>query len=203
MDSIENNKTILLVEDNLAQIRLVQEVLKGTEMLRNLAVVRNGIDAMTYLRNEGEYVKASRPAIVLLDLNMPKKDGRELLAEIKIDPNLKSIPVLVLTTSNKQDDVRWCYDSHANCYIRKSGNLESLFNCFQKIERFWFDTATLPPFPKQMKANQQRIEKLESENNLLQQENYQLKEEIQDVKNQLQQVEHKLDLILDMLQNKL
>ena len=203
MDSIKQNQTILLIEDNIAQIRLVQEVLKGTQMLRNLAVVRNGIEAMTYLRNEGEYARASRPAIVLLDLNMPKKDGRELLMEIKTDPHLRSIPVLVLTTSNKQDDVRWCYDAQANCYIRKSGNLEHLFNCFRKIERFWLDTATLPPFPKEIKVNPQRMKNLESQNDQLKQDNYQLKQEIEDVKNQLRQVDDKLDLILEMLNKQL
>ena len=137
-------KTILLVEDNLADIRLIQEAFKGTAAQVEVVVVRDGIAAMSYLRQEGEYLNATLPDLVLLDLNLPKKDGREVLAEIKADPQLKRIPVVILTTSLNEEDVFNSYDLHVNCYIVKSRNLTQLFKTVRGIEEFWLGTATLP-----------------------------------------------------------
>ena len=138
------DKIILLVEDNRADIRLIQEALKNSSVPHQVMSVRNGVDAMAYLRQEGEYASALRPDLVVLDLNLPKKDGREVLAEIKVDPNLKRIPVVVLTTSRNEDDIQQSYDLHVNCYITKSRNLSELFKIVKGIEEFWLSTATLP-----------------------------------------------------------
>jgi chemotaxis family two-component system response regulator Rcp1 len=140
----EKPKIIFLVEDNKADIRLIEEVLKDSLVSHQLITVRNGVDAMAFLRKEGEYADAPRPDLVLLDLNLPKKDGREVLAEIKQDPNLKRIPVVVLTTSHNQDDIFYSYDLHVNCYITKSRNLTELFQIVKGIEDFWLSTVTLP-----------------------------------------------------------
>jgi len=137
-------KTIFLVEDNKADIRLIQEVLKNSSLPHEVITVRDGMDAMAYLRKEGEYASASRPDLILLDLNLPKKDGREVLAEIKSDPNLKRIPVIVLTTSRNEDDIFHSYDLHVNSYITKSRNLNELFKIVKSIEDFWLATVTLP-----------------------------------------------------------
>jgi two-component system, chemotaxis family, response regulator Rcp1 len=132
-------KTILLVEDNRGDIRLIQEALKC-----EVVVTRDGMDAMSYLHQEGEYTNVSLPDLVLLDLNLPKKDGREVLAEIKADPKLKHLPVVVLTTSLNEEDIANSYDLHVNCYIAKSRNLPQLFKIVRGIEEFWLETATLP-----------------------------------------------------------
>jgi chemotaxis family two-component system response regulator Rcp1 len=137
-------KTIFLVEDNRGDIRLIQEVLKSTDTLCDVVVARDGMEAMNYLRQHGEYVDAVQPDLILLDLNLPKKDGREVLAEIKADPTLKHIPVVVLTTSRNEEDICRSYDLHVNCYISKSRNLSQLFKIVQGIEKFWLKTATLP-----------------------------------------------------------
>jgi chemotaxis family two-component system response regulator Rcp1 len=145
--SVETEKThkiIFLVEDNKADIRLIQEALKTSSLPHQVVTVRDGMDAMAYLRQEGEYANAARPDLILLDLNLPRKDGREVLAEIKSDPNLKRIPVVVLTTSKNEDDIFHSYDLHVNCYITKSRNLPQLFQIVKGIEEFWFSTATLP-----------------------------------------------------------
>ncbi|MEH2362423.1 response regulator [Nostoc sp.] len=135
---------IFLVEDNKADIRLIQEALKNSSVPHEVVTVRDGIDAMAYLRKEGEYANASRPDLILLDLNLPKKDGREVLAEIKTDPVLKRIPVVVLTTSKNEDDIIESYNLHVNCYITKSRNLNQLFQMVKSIEEFWLSTVTLP-----------------------------------------------------------
>ena len=140
----EKDKIIFLVEDNRADIRLIQEVMKNSSISHQLITVRNGMDAMAYLRQEGEYADALRPDLIVLDLNLPKKDGREVLAEIKADPNLKRIPVVVLTTSRNEEDIFYSYDLHVNCYITKSRNLSELFKIVQGIEDFWLSTVTLP-----------------------------------------------------------
>lgn len=137
-------KVILLVEDSKADIRLIQEVLKTSSINHELIAVRDGVDAMAYLRQEGEYKDAVRPHLILLDLNLPKKDGREVLAEIKADPALKRIPVVVLTTSRNEEDIFHSYELHVNCYISKSRNLSELFHIIKEIETFWLATATLP-----------------------------------------------------------
>lgn len=140
----EKHKMIFLVEDNKADIRLIQEALKNSSVPHEVVTVRDGIDAMAYLRKEGEYANASRPDLILLDLNLPKKDGREVLAEIKTDPVLKRIPVVVLTTSKNEDDIIESYNLHVNCYITKSRNLNQLFQMVKSIEEFWLSTVTLP-----------------------------------------------------------
>jgi len=140
----ETHKIIFLVEDNKADIRLIQEALKTSLLPHQVITVRGGVEAMNYLHQEGEYANAPRPDLILLDLNLPRKDGREVLAEIKSDPQLKRIPVVILTTSKNQDDIFHSYDLHANCYITKSRNLSQLFQIIQSIEKFWFSTVTLP-----------------------------------------------------------
>ena len=138
------NKTILLVEDNRGDIRLIQEALKKTAAQCDVAIARDGMEAMAYLRQDGEFAGAVRPDLILLDLNLPKKDGREVLAEIKADPSLKHIPIIVLTTSRNEEDIFKSYDLHVNCYISKSRNLSELFKIVRGIEEFWLETATLP-----------------------------------------------------------
>ena len=141
----EKPKTILLVEDNKADIRLVQEALKNSSVTYEMAIVRDGVAAMAYLEREGEYAIAPRPDLIILDLNLPKKDGREVLAEIKTNAQYKRIPVIVLTTSRNEDDIHQSYDLNANCFITKSRNLTQLFTIVQRIEEFWLSTVTLPP----------------------------------------------------------
>lgn len=138
-------KRILLVEDNRGDIRLIQEALKSSSVSCEVIVTRDGMQAMTYLRQDGDYQDAARPDLILLDLNLPKKDGREVLAEIKADPVLQHIPIIVLTTSRNEDDIIKSYDLHVNCYISKSRNLAQLFKIVRGIEEFWLETATLPP----------------------------------------------------------
>jgi chemotaxis family two-component system response regulator Rcp1 len=140
----EKSKMIFLVEDNKADIRLIQEALKDSQLPHEVVTVRNGVDAMAFLRQEGEYANAPRPDLILLDLNLPRKDGREVLAEIKADPSLKRIPVVVLTTSHNEEDIHQSYNLHVNCYITKSRNLSQLFTIVRGIEEFWLKTVTLP-----------------------------------------------------------
>ncbi|MCW6036909.1 response regulator [Spirulina subsalsa FACHB-351] len=135
---------MFLVEDNRADIRLIQEALKHSTIPHEVITVRNGMDAMAYLRQEGDYVDSPRPDLILLDLNLPRKDGREVLAEIKSDSDLKRIPVVVLTTSHNEDDIAQSYELHVNCYITKSRNLNELFAIVKGIEDFWLKTVTLP-----------------------------------------------------------
>lgn len=141
----EGHKTIFLIEDNRGDIRLIQEALKNSTIQCEVVVARDGMEAMAYLRQEGEFADSIRPDLILLDLNLPKKDGREVLAEIKADPSLMHIPVVVLTTSRNEEDIFNSYDLHVNCYISKSRNLTQLFRIVRGIEEFWLETATLPP----------------------------------------------------------
>lgn len=145
MSADARNKTIFLIEDNRGDIRLIQEALKSTAVQCDVVVARDGMEAMAYLRQDGEYADAVRPDLILLDLNLPKKDGREVLAEIKADPSLKHIPVIVLTTSRNEEDIFKSYDLYVNCYISKSRNLSQLFKIVRGIEEFWLETATLLP----------------------------------------------------------
>ena len=144
MEADEKNKIIFLIEDNRGDIRLIQEALKSTAAQCQVIVARDGVEAMEYLRQDGENADFVRPDLILLDLNLPKKDGREVLAEIKADPNLKHIPVVVLTTSRNEEDIFKSYDLHVNCYISKSRNLSELFKIVRGIEEFWLETAALP-----------------------------------------------------------
>ncbi len=140
-------KTILLVDDNLGDVRLIQEAFKGSDFACKVAVARDGVEAMAYLRREGEFTQTPFPDLILLDLNMPRKDGREVLAEIKTDPGLRHIPVVVLSTSRSEEDVQRSYELQVNCYISKSRNLSQLFKIVRGIEAFWLGIATLPSTP--------------------------------------------------------
>jgi chemotaxis family two-component system response regulator Rcp1 len=136
---------ILLVEDNPGDVRLTRESLKDSKLLNHISVVSDGEEAMAFLRREGKYVEATRPDLILLDLNLPKKDGREVLAEIKTDEQLRRIPVVVLTTSSAEQDILKTYDLHANCYITKPVNLDQFSAVVRAIEEFWFTIVKLPP----------------------------------------------------------
>jgi CheY-like chemotaxis protein len=135
---------ILLVEDNPADARLVMEVFKDFKINNKLYHVKDGVEAMNYLHQEGEYVDASKPDLILLDLNLPRKDGREVLKEIKEDEELKCIPVVILTTSSAEDDVLKTYCNHANCYIIKPVDFDQFINVIQSIESFWLTMVKLP-----------------------------------------------------------
>jgi chemotaxis family two-component system response regulator Rcp1 len=145
VETEEKRKIIFLVEDNKADVRLIQEAFKNSSLSHEMLTVRDGMEAMAFVRREGEYNAAPRPDLILLDLNLPKKDGREVLAEIKTDSKLKRIPVIVLTTSQNEDDIFHSYDLHVNCYITKSRNISQLFKIVKRIEDFWLETVTLPP----------------------------------------------------------
>jgi two-component system, chemotaxis family, response regulator Rcp1 len=136
---------ILLVEDNPGDVRLTQEVLKEGKLLTNLTVARDGVEAMAILRHDEPHATAARPDLILLDLNLPRKDGREVLAEIRADPNLQRIPVVVLTTSAAERDVLQAYDLHANCYVTKPVDLDQFVGIVQSIEDFWLTIVRLPP----------------------------------------------------------
>ena len=136
---------ILLVEDNPADVRLTQEALIEGKVLNNLTVANDGVEGLAVLRREGKHVNAPRPDIILLDLNLPKKDGREVLSEIKTDETLRRIPVVVLTTSRAEQDLLQTYDLHVNCYIVKPVDLDQFITVVQSIEDFWFTIVKLPP----------------------------------------------------------
>lgn len=136
---------ILLVEDNPGDVRLTQEVFKEGKVNNFLHVVYNGEEAMDFLHNVGRFANVPRPDIILLDLNLPRKDGREVLAEIKADPDLKRIPVVVLTTSEAESDLLQSYNLHANCYIVKPVDLDQFIDVVKTIEGFWLQIVKLPP----------------------------------------------------------
>jgi two-component system, chemotaxis family, response regulator Rcp1 len=142
---IDRGIEILLVEDNPGDVRLTQEALKDGKILNNLNVVSDGVEAMAFLRQEGQYVDAPQPELILLDLNLPKKDGREVLAEIKSQPNLRRIPVVILTSSAAERDIVRSYNLHANCYITKPVDLDQFINVVKSIEQFWLTVVKLPP----------------------------------------------------------
>lgn len=135
---------ILLVEDNPGDVRLTQEALKEGKVRNRMQVVGDGVEAMAYLRREGRYADAARPDLILLDLNLPRKDGREVLAEIKGDDALKVIPVVVLTTSSAEEDVLRSYNLHANCYIVKPVDLDQFIRAVKYIDDFWLTVVKLP-----------------------------------------------------------
>ena len=135
---------ILLVEDNPGDVRLTIEALRDSKVRNNLRVASDGVHAMAYLRREGQYTDVVRPDLVLLDLNLPRKDGREVLAEIKADPELKSLPVVILTTSSAEQDVLKSYELQANCYITKPVDLEQFITVVRSIQDFWLTIVTLP-----------------------------------------------------------
>jgi len=136
---------ILLVEDNPGDVRLTREALKEGKVLNELHVVGDGEEALAFMRREGKHAQAVRPDLILLDLNLPKKDGREVLAEIKEDPALRRIPVVILTVSKAEEDIIKTYDLHANCYITKPVELEQFIQVVRSIEDFWLCIVKLPP----------------------------------------------------------
>lgn len=135
---------VLLVEDSEADIRLTRETLKENKLKIDLEVVNDGVEAIAYLKKEGEYKGMKRPDLILLDLNLPKKDGREILAEIKSDSDLKSIPTVILTVSKDEEDILRTYELGANCFITKPVDLKQFTKIIDAIEDFWFDIVRLP-----------------------------------------------------------
>ena len=135
---------ILMVEDNPADARLTEEALKEGLLRNRLHLARDGVEAMQFLRREEPFSDAPRPDVVLLDLNLPRKDGREVLAEIKTDPDLKQIPVVVLTTSEAEQDIVKSYALHANCYVTKPVDLQRFIEIVHQIETFWLQIVKLP-----------------------------------------------------------
>ncbi|HYW65106.1 MAG TPA: response regulator [Candidatus Dormibacteraeota bacterium] len=138
---------ILLVEDNPGDVRLIQEALQDGKLLNRIATVSDGQKALAYLRKQGGYAQATRPDLILLDLNIPRKDGREVLAEIKADPHLRSIPVVIVTSSQAEEDILRSYNTHANCYVAKPVDLEKFVAVVKAIEEFWVTIVKLPPKP--------------------------------------------------------
>jgi chemotaxis family two-component system response regulator Rcp1 len=136
---------ILLVEDNPGDVRLTREALKEGKVINKLNVVGDGIEALAYLRHEGRFAKLPHPDLILLDLNLPKMDGREVLEKIKTDPKLRRIPVVILTTSKSEEDIIMSYDLHANCYITKPVDLDQFITVVMAVEDFWFTIVKLPP----------------------------------------------------------
>ncbi len=135
---------ILLVEDNAGDVLLTREALKGSKIANNLHVVRDGEEAMEFLYRRGKYANSLPPDLILLDLNLPRKDGREVLDEIKTDDNLKKIPVVILTTSKSEEDILKSYNLHANCYITKPLDLDKFVSVVHAIEDFWLAVVRLP-----------------------------------------------------------
>jgi len=135
---------ILLVEDNPADVRLTREALKEGKLSNSLSVAKDGVEALEFLQRRGQYRDAARPDVILLDLNLPKKDGRAVLAEIKVDETLREIPVVVLSTSQNDEDVSSSYDLRANCYISKPVDLDRYIHVIRSIESFWSGVAQLP-----------------------------------------------------------
>jgi len=136
---------VLLVEDDLGDAELTQEMLTEAKVSVNLRVVQDGVEALAYLRREGSYAEAARPDLVLLDLNMPGKDGREVLRDIRAEETLRSLPIVVLTTSESDEDILKSYDLGANCYVTKPVGLDQFARIIQCIEEFWFTVVKLPP----------------------------------------------------------
>jgi CheY-like chemotaxis protein len=144
---MENNTQpieILLIEDNPGDARLTIEAMREAKVRNRIHVVEDGVEAMEFLRRQGRHSAALRPDLILLDLNLPRKDGREVLAEVKADPDLKRIPVVVLTTSRAEEDVLRAYDLHANCYVTKPVDLEQFMKIVKQIDEFWVKVVTLP-----------------------------------------------------------
>jgi len=135
---------ILLVEDSPSDAKLTMEALEAGKIANRLNHVEDGVEAMDFLRRQGKYAKATRPDLIMLDLNLPKKDGREVLKELKNDPSLKTIPIIVLTTSRSDKDVLQSYELNANCYITKPVDFEHFIEVVESIEQFWLTVVTLP-----------------------------------------------------------
>jgi len=142
--SLARPAEILLVEDSPGDVRLMQEALREGKVANRVHVVRDGVQAMDFVRQQGDYADVPRPDIILLDLNLPKKDGREVLAELKADPDLRRIPVVILTTSRAEEDILRAYDLHANCYMTKPVDLGQFFALVKDIKQYWLVMVCLP-----------------------------------------------------------
>jgi two-component system, chemotaxis family, response regulator Rcp1 len=142
----QNAVEVLLAEDNPGDVRLTREALLQSVVKMNVNIVMDGSEAMAYLRREGNYWKAARPSLVLLDLNMPKMDGREVLAEMKKDPHLSCIPVVIFTSSEAEEDIVECYRLHAGGYVAKPTFVDQYTKAVKTIEEFWLKVAKLPPY---------------------------------------------------------
>ena len=135
---------ILLVEDNPGDVELTREALHDSKVHMNLSVAHDGVEALAFLRREGPHAEAPRPDLILLDLNLPRKDGRGVLAEIKAEPELRQIPVVILTSSQAEQDILKAYELHANCYVTKPVDLDQFITIVRSIEQFWFTVVKLP-----------------------------------------------------------
>lgn len=144
-NSVHDTIDILIVEDNPGDARLIREVLSDTRILHSTHIVNDGVEALRFLKKEGRYSGMPRPDLIILDLNLPKKDGREVLAEIKSDEDLEHIPVVVMTISQAEEDILKSYKLHANCFITKSIDLNEFVKVIKSIENFWFSMVKLPP----------------------------------------------------------
>ena len=142
--NLVNPIDILVVEDNPGDARLIKEVLNEQKIFNSLFIVTDGVEAMNFLLNKGKYQDSPRPDLIILDLNLPKKDGREVLADIKADDNLKRIPVVIMTISQAEADILKSYNLHANCYITKPIDLDQFVKVIKSIEDFWFSIVKLP-----------------------------------------------------------
>ena len=136
---------ILLIEDSPADVLLTREAFRHNKLVNKIHVAEDGIEAMDFLYKRGQHVSAPRPDLILLDLNLPRKNGREVLAEIKADPDLRAIPIVVLTTSNDEEDILKAYNLNANCYVVKPVGFDNFMKAIQSIRHFWFSVVTLPP----------------------------------------------------------
>jgi CheY-like chemotaxis protein len=136
---------ILVVEDNAGDARLITEVLNDNKIFNSLFVAKDGVEAMDYLHNKGKFKETPQPDLIILDLNLPKKDGREVLSEIKNDKDLKHIPIVIMTISQAEEDILKSYNLHANCFITKPIDLEQFIKVVKSIEDFWFSIVKLPP----------------------------------------------------------
>lgn len=144
LEDIGRAAEFLLVEDNPGDVRLTCEALTESKVKNNLSIVGDGMEAMAFLRREEPYTDAPRPDVILLDLNLPKKNGLEVLEEIKADPSLKRIPVVIITSSEAEQDILKTYDLHVNCYVNKPVDLEQFIKVVQSIETFWLTIVKLP-----------------------------------------------------------
>ena len=145
LSSTPQPREVLIVEDNPGDVELAIEALEDSQMRNHLHAVEDGVEALAFLRREGVYLNAPRPDLILLDLNLPRKSGQEVLAEIKADVDLRRIPVIILTTSQAHEDIIKAYNLHANCYVTKSVDLALFMKAMKAIEDFWLKIVKLPP----------------------------------------------------------
>jgi CheY-like chemotaxis protein len=143
-NAYKRNINVLIVEDNPGDARLIEEVFKQNKIYSSFIILNDGVKAINYLKKQDEYINAMKPDVIILDLNLPKKDGREVLSEIKFDELLMHIPVIVLTSSSSEEDILNAYNLHANCYVTKPIDFNSFTNAIKSIENYWFSVVKLP-----------------------------------------------------------